>query len=200
MCLRHGFGIFSPANRNFSYCLPVPKTPLLKGVGSPIRRSGGIRAGSTNSPKALQNNGVAACGIPPSRLFKATHLPLTREALGAADRPISIYLTIVPAATPCVPLQRGRALIDGAENRPINIYLTVVPTGFRSFYLSRFQTVIVPLFMPLSFPFSYRFFFHIYGLHNYIMVNSFGKSRALFLLGTALRVLMGLALIYFSLA
>ena len=38
----------------------------------------------------------------------------------ADDRSISIYLTIVPAATPCVPLQRGRSLIDGAGSRPIN--------------------------------------------------------------------------------
>ena len=68
-------------------------TPLSKGVGSPFRRSGGIRAGSTNSPKTLQNNGVAACGIPPSRLFKATHLPLTREALGASNCSTNFCLT-----------------------------------------------------------------------------------------------------------
>ena len=113
--------------QEFAEQLDAPKTPLLKGVGSPFRRSGGIRAGSTNSPKTLQNNGVAACGIPPSRLFKATHLPLTREALGAFGSSRNIYLTIVPAATPCVPLERGKSLIGGAGNRPINIYLTVVP-------------------------------------------------------------------------
>ena len=67
-------------------------TPLSKGVGSPIRRSGGIRAGSTNSPKTLQNNGVAACGIPPSRLFKATHLS-TRHKFDQPNYKFGVSLT-----------------------------------------------------------------------------------------------------------
>ena len=87
------FSFGTTVKQMFLELLEEPKTPLSKGVGSPFRRSGGIRAGSTNSPKTLQNNGVAACGIPPSRLFKATHLPLTREALGEADSSINIYLT-----------------------------------------------------------------------------------------------------------
>ena len=32
----------------------------------------------------------------------------------ADDRPINIYLKVVPTATPCVPLERGKSLIDGA--------------------------------------------------------------------------------------
>ena len=86
----------------FIELLEEPKTPLSKGVGSPFRRSGGIRAGSTNSPKTLQNNGVAACGIPPSRLFKATHLPLTREALRMTNRSKNICLSngmLLPKST-----------------------------------------------------------------------------------------------------
>ena len=63
------------------------------------------------------------CGIPPSRLFKATHLPLTREALGAFGSSKNIDLTVMPAATPCVPLQRGRSLIGCAANSSRNIDL-----------------------------------------------------------------------------
>ena len=40
----------------------------------------------------------------------------------ADDRPISIYLTIVPTATPCVPLERGRSLVGGADDSSINIW------------------------------------------------------------------------------
>ena len=39
----------------------------------------------------------------------------------------NIYLTVVPTATPCVPLERGRSLVGGADDSSRNIYLTVVP-------------------------------------------------------------------------
>ena len=65
---------------------PSPKTPSAQGISS------------TNQIKNL-----------------GSHLPLTREAFGEADSSINIYLPIVPTATPCVPLQRGKSLIDGAE-------------------------------------------------------------------------------------
>ncbi|MBQ4565809.1 MAG: hypothetical protein IJA48_05615, partial [Oscillospiraceae bacterium] len=55
-----------------------------------------------------------------------SHLPLTREALGAADRPINIDMTVMPTATPCVPLQRGKSLIGGAFGSSRNIDLTAV--------------------------------------------------------------------------
>ena len=94
-----------PSNRCFSKCWRNQRPPCQRGSDRLFRRSGGIRAGSTNSPKTLQNNGVAACGIPPSRLFKATHLPLTREALGEADSSRNIYLTLFqyPSAEPIPP-------------------------------------------------------------------------------------------------
>ena len=86
---------------------PSPKTPSAQGISS------------TNQIKNL-----------------GSHLPRCAKLLHDTNRflnsSINIYLTVVPAATPCVPLQRGRSLIGSAANRPINIYLTLFHIHRRS--------------------------------------------------------------------
>ena len=97
----------------------APKTPLSKGVGSPFRWSGGIRAGSTNSPKTLQNNGVAVCGIPPSRLFKATHLS-TRHKFDQPNWKFGVSLTFDKGGFGCSKLfDKFLFRLSALSSRPV---------------------------------------------------------------------------------
>ena len=77
---------------------PSPKTPSAQGISS------------TNQ---IENLG--------------SHLPRCAKLLHDTNRflnsSINIYLTVVPAAPPCVPFQRGRSLIHGAGDSSGNIYL-----------------------------------------------------------------------------
>ena len=100
---------YIPVNRNLTNSLPAPKTPLLKGVGSPFSDPGGFvqavrirrkpyeitvlrRAESLRV--AFSRRPTSAQGISSTNQIEnlGSHLPLTREALGAFDSSINICL------------------------------------------------------------------------------------------------------------
>ena len=133
----------STSNRNLSNSWMQPKPPLLKVSETPNfqfgwsnlclvlrwvalkRRLGGILHAATPLFCKAFGEFVLPARIPPDRL-KGDPTPFDKGVFGAANRPRNIYLTIVPAATPCVPLQRGRSLIGCAANSSRNIDLTAV--------------------------------------------------------------------------